>query len=108
MTHAGGKVDMRMRTLLLALMFLASTSVAFGQAGVATILGTVTDNSGAAIAKARVQVTNVGTNIAERTETTDAGTYSVPYLKPGVYRVTVEFAGFQKAAVDGINLVVDQ
>src|SRR5579872_792054 len=99
---------MSKRTLLLALMFLVSTGVAFGQAGLGTILGTVTDNSGAAVAKARVEVTNVGANITERTETTDAGTYSVPYLKPGVYRVTVEFAGFDRAAVGGITLVVDQ
>jgi hypothetical protein len=99
---------MRGPTILLALMLLASSGAVFGQAGSATILGTVTDNSGAAVGKARIQITNVGTNVTERTETTDAGTYSVPYLKSGVYRVTVEFAGFQKAVVDGITLVVDQ
>ncbi len=99
---------MKMPRVLVALMFLVSAGALYGQGGVGAILGTVTDNSGATVAKARVQVTNVSTNVTERTETTDAGTYSVPYLKPGVYRVSVEFTGFQKAVVDGITLVVDQ
>src|SRR5215475_1766148 len=98
----------KVRVLLFVLLLLTSTRLVYGQAGVGTILGTVTDNSGATIAKAHVNVTNVNTNVTERTETTDAGTYSVPYLKPGIYRVTVESTGFQKAVVDTINLVVDQ
>src|SRR5215813_13547835 len=98
----------KVRGLLFVLLLLTSTRLVYGQAGVGTILGTVTDNSGATIAKAHVNVTNVNTNVTERTETTDAGTYSVPYLKPGIYRVTVESTGFQKAVVDTINLVVDQ
>jgi hypothetical protein len=106
--HTGRKWKMRTRSLLLALILFASAGVLYGQAGVGTILGTVTDNSGATVAKAQVIVTNVNTNITERTETTDAGTFSVPYLKPGVYRVSVESSGFQKAVVDTINLVVDQ
>ena len=106
--HLGRTWKTGVRSLLFALLFLISARLLYGQAGVGTILGTVTDNSGATIAKAHVSVTNVNTNITERTETTDAGTYSVPYLKPGIYRVTVESTGFQKAVVDTINLVVDQ
>jgi hypothetical protein len=99
---------MKTQSVLVALIFLVSAGALYGQGGVGAILGTVTDNSGAVVAKARVQVTNVNTNVTERTETTDAGTYSVPYLRPGLYQVTVEFAGFQKAVVEGITLVVDQ
>jgi outer membrane receptor protein involved in Fe transport len=106
--HAGRKTKMRTRSLLLALLLFASAGALYGQAGVGTILGTVTDNSGATIAKAQIVVTNVNTNISERTESTDAGTFSVPYLKPGLYRLSVEITGFQKAVVDSINLVVDQ
>ena len=106
--YTGRKLKMKTRILLLALTLFASAGVLYGQAGVGTILGTVTDNSGATVAKAQVTVTNVNTNITERTETTEAGTFSVPYLKPGFYRVTVESSGFQKAVVDTINLVVDQ
>jgi hypothetical protein len=106
--HTGREWTMRTRSVLLALVLFASAGVLYGQAGVGTILGTVIDNSGATVARAQVTVTNVNTNVAEKTETTEAGTYSVPYLKPGVYRVTVEATGFQKAVVDTVNLVVDQ
>jgi hypothetical protein len=106
--HAGRTLKLTTRGFLLALILFIAAGVLYGQAGVGAILGTVTDNSGATIAKAQVSVTNVNTNVTERTETTEAGTYSVPYLKPGVYRVTVESSGFQRAVVDSITLVVDQ
>src|ERR1700730_372679 len=105
MIRAGRNSKLKMQTILVALIFLVSAGRLYGQGGVGAILGTVTDNSGGAIAKAQVRVTNVSTNVTEKTETTDAGTFSIPYLKPGVYQVTVEFAGFQKEVVDGINLV---
>ncbi len=72
----------------------------------ATIVGTVTDQQGAVIPKAKVIVTNVQTKVAVETQTNQAGYYSVPYLHPGHYEVTVESAGFGKARVSGINLTV--
>ncbi len=76
----------KMRFVTLAACLLFSARASYPQGGVGTILGTVTDISGGAVAKAQVQVTNVSTNVTQRAETTDAGTFSVPYLKPGVYR----------------------
>src|ERR1700693_3713007 len=58
-----------------------------------TILGTVTDSSGAAIAGAAVAVKNVNTGLSRTVSTSEDGTYSVPELPIGTYAVTVEKAG---------------
>lgn len=94
---------------LIALPLLLPTALLHAQGGAtATILGTVTDSSGAVIPKASIVVTNIGTSVASRTETSGTGNYTVPYLNPGVYRVTVQAPGFQQAIIDKITLVVDQ
>ena len=81
----------------------------YGQGGAyGTILGTVTDNSGAVVVKASVDVANLATGVIKHTETTTSGDYTVPYLQPGSYRVTVQAQGFQKSTVDNIGLVVGQ
>jgi len=102
--------EMKLRSLLLCVLFIMGTAgQVYGQGrGVGTILGTISDSSAAIIAKAKVTVTNTATNINQVTESNDDGNYAVPYLRPGTYRVTVEAAGFQKTAVDNINLAVDQ
>src|ERR1700685_3605282 len=61
-----------------------------------TILGTVTDSSGAAVAGATVTVKNIDTGLIRTTETTADGTFSVPELPIGNYSVTVEKSGFQR------------
>ncbi len=101
---------MKLRGLLFCLLFIMGTAGrAFGQGGdVGSIVGTVTDASGAAVANAKVQVTNTATNISKQITTNDSGNYTVPYLRPGTYRVTVEAAGFDKSVVDNVSLVVAQ
>jgi hypothetical protein len=97
------------RNFLLCLLVISSATLLYGQAGATgTIIGTVTDNSGAVVAKVSVDVTNIDTAVTKHTETTSTGDYSVPYLQPGTYRVTVEARGFQKSVVDGVVLVVAQ
>ena len=91
------------------LTVVASASLLFAQGGATgTILGTVTDSSGAVIANADVIVTNTATNIAHPTKTTASGDFTVPYLAPGVYSVSVDANGFQKQHVNSVNLVVAQ
>jgi hypothetical protein len=74
----------------------------------ATILGTVTDNSGSAVQGAAVVVRNTGTDERRTTKTNDRGDYEVPALNIGAYEVSVEHPGFRKAIVSGIELVVNQ
>src|SRR5437016_2108950 len=104
---------MRMSTtrfaLLTVLVTLQSVGLLWAQGGAAgTILGSVKDNSGAVVTNASVDVTNTATGVTKRTATTSSGDYTLPYLQPGTYRVTVQAAGFQKFVVDNISLVVGQ
>src|SRR5438445_12420406 len=104
---------MRMSTtrfaLLTVLVTLLSVGLLWAQGGAAgTILGSVKDNSGAVVTNASVDVTNTATGVTKRTATTSSGDYTLPYLQPGTYRVTVQAAGFEKFVVDNISLVVGQ
>jgi Carboxypeptidase regulatory-like domain len=102
--------EMKLRSLLCCLFFiLGIAGRVCGQGGdVGSIVGTITDATGAAVANAKVLVTNTATNISKEITTSDTGNYTVPYLRPGVYRVTVEAAGFDESVVDNISLVVAQ
>jgi len=82
--------------------------VSYSQNVTGTILGTVTDSKGDAVANATVTITNTDQNIAVRTVTTDQqGQYVVPLLPVGRYRVTAEATGFKKAIQAGIVLNVN-
>lgn len=72
----------------------------------ATIVGRVTDPSGAAIIGAQVRATNVETNLSTRAVTGATGDYVVPFLPPGRYRVEIEHPGFRKYQRDGVVLQV--
>jgi outer membrane receptor protein involved in Fe transport len=71
-----------------------------------TILGTVTDTSGAAISGATVAVKNVDTGLTRTVTTSTDGSYAVPELPIGNYSVTVEMSGFKSAVVTGIRVEV--
>ena len=81
----------------------------FGQAGATgTILGTVTDATGAIVPNVSVTVTNTGTNSAIKTVTSSSGDFNAPALNPGTYTVSAEAKGFQKSVTTGFNLDVNQ
>src|SRR6266849_4319262 len=81
------------------------TSPVYAQTtGAATILGTVTDTSGAVIPGAKVVVSNTETGFKFDGVTNSDGYYFVPYLRPGIYNVTIEAQGFKKYVRDGIEL----
>ena len=82
--------------------------IAPAQQTTATIVGNVTDSTGAAVVGATVTVINTGTNAARTTTTESDGKYSLPSLTPGPYRLTVEMGGFQKRQVSNINLDASQ
>jgi outer membrane receptor protein involved in Fe transport len=69
----------------------------FGQDATGRVIGTVTDPTGAAIAGARVTVTNTQTGATREVTTGGDGTYEVLQLPIGTYSVTVEGQGFRKA-----------
>ncbi len=78
------------------------------QSELATLAGTVTDQSGAVVAGANVKVTNEGTNIATTVQTNENGRYFAPSLKPGVYTVAASRSGFKTVVNSGVTLQVNQ
>lgn len=60
------------------------------------VTGRVTDSSGAVIAAAAVQMTNVDTNVVSRSLADSQGNYDVRNLVPGRYRLSVELQGFKR------------
>jgi hypothetical protein len=93
---------------LLLVAALAVVCPARAQQGRGTILGTVTDTSGAVVPGAQVTITNTATNLTSTATTNDEGVYSVPNLLVGTYSVTVTKEGFKKFVRTGILLEVDQ
>ncbi|MBV9442382.1 MAG: carboxypeptidase regulatory-like domain-containing protein, partial [Acidobacteriaceae bacterium] len=89
-------------------LLLVTGSVAFAQRDLGTITGTVVDAQGAAIANAKVTITNEATAVVSDTVTNDTGSYSRPALNPGNYSVAVEAPGFQRAEQKGIVLTPSQ
>jgi len=67
----------------------------YAQAPTGTILGSVTDSSGAAIPNANITVTNKGSGAERKLATNAAGLYDAPALQPGEYDVRAEVAGFR-------------
>ena len=80
-----------MYVCLAVLALLISVGRVQGQAETATISGTATDASGGALASAKVEATNVGTNVAQSTATDAQGRYSMAQLRlvPTVRRLAL-------------------
>jgi hypothetical protein len=89
----------------LALGFCASTSV--GQAVYGSIIGTVTDPQGNAVAGAKVTVTSITKNTSEETTTNDSGNFSAIHLIPDTYKIKIEAAGFKSYDVPSVIVQVD-
>ena len=91
--------------IILVFVLLAAVSLS-AQTFRGTILGTVTDPSGAVVAGAKVTVKNTGTGLERSTETSGDGSYSLPELPIGAYNVTVTQSGFQTFVATGVTVDV--
>jgi len=99
---------MMKRSLQIASLAALCSLAGWAQEFRATITGRVLDGSGALISGATVKAVNSGTN-ETNTATTDAsGVYSIPFLRPGQYTVTVTQAGFKTAVRSNISLAISQ
>jgi hypothetical protein len=77
-------------------LFVALSNVGWGQSFYGSIVGTVTDASGAIIPDATVKVTNVGTNTVQTVKTDAGGKFSAVNLVPANYNVEVTKTGFKR------------
>jgi len=108
-THAGSigltvrRWDLRLTLLLAALVLLFA---AHGFAQEATFVGTVMDPSGAAVANAKVTLTNLDTNVAKELKTNDSGQFTAVDIHIGHYNIKVEMTGFKTEEKKGLVLQV--
>jgi outer membrane receptor protein involved in Fe transport len=82
----------------LAVLPLIWASVASAQIGGGSLVGNVTDPSGAAISGARVIVTNLDTGVSRETTANETGYYEFPLLPAGLYRLEAEQPGFRRVS----------
>ena len=73
-----------------------------------TITGRVSDNSGAPLAGATVDITNVATGFTVALRTNESGNYNAPFLSPGLYRITTSSPGFKRAAQDNVQVRIGE
>ena len=99
----------RSMTLVLVAVFCLLTGTgAFGQRTTGRLRGQILDPSGGAVANAQVTVTNQQTGVTVTITTTSAGTYELPSVLPGLYRVSVEAKGFRNLVKKDPPVLADQ
>jgi len=94
--------------LLGVALLVVLTGTAAAQEFRATVKGQIVDSSKASLPGATVTVRNQDTNEVATATTNAEGNYTVPFLRPGTYTVTVEMSGFQKYTRSDMRLEVSQ
>ena len=97
---------MRLAVMILGTVFLSLSAAAQGSFG--TILGTVTDSTGAVVVGAQVTVTNTQTGVSRTLISDAAGAYNAPNLVPGNYTVHAQATGFKMFVHPKVMLDVGQ
>jgi len=77
--------------LLFAVFGVVAAS--FGQATYGSIIGTVTDSTGAVVDNAQIKALNTGTKVSSTTQTNPSGNYRLTQLLAGTYYVTFSKQG---------------
>ncbi len=94
--------------LVVFIGLLLSAALAVGQTTTASVVGRITDATGAVVPGVAVKVTNVDTNIAQQATSNEVGEYTIPYLNPGRYSLEASPAGFRAYKRSEFTLAVDQ
>jgi hypothetical protein len=92
--------------LVLVLGCLGGMSLA--QSVNSSVLGTVSDSSGAVVPDSDVTLRNLNTGVQQKAQTNSAGTYSFPSVPPGSYSLLVLKQGFARTEIPQFTLVVGQ
>jgi len=93
--------------VLLAASLLGFSAPVVGQSVNATLLGTVTDSSGAVVAGAKVTTAEMNTGVKREAATNESGNYEFPNLPPGRYEVAVNQQGFKRAVRSNVDVLVN-
>jgi hypothetical protein len=97
---------MKTRLFLVLLGFFSSCPLSLAQ-GLGSIVGTVVDPSGAAVASAQITCTQADTGITREAASNSDGYYVIPSLAPSKYVVTVRMSGFSDERAE-VTLLADQ
>jgi hypothetical protein len=101
-------IRLPIRLPLAILLALSFTGVLAAQTSLGTIVGNVTDESGAAIPGVIVKITNDGTATERQVVASATGQYTAPALPPGIYTVHAEMPGFRTEIQKNVKLDVNQ
>lgn len=88
-------------------LFLLPVLPVLPQAVNGTLLGTISDASGAVVSGARIVLTETNTGVARNTKANDGGNYTFPDIPPGEYAVSAELEGFKREFRRGIRVEVN-
>ena len=94
------------RLLLVTFTLLLFLVPGHAQSTAGRVLGTLTDQSGAAVSGATVTVTDTQRGTSRTATTDDSGSYAVPDLQPGIYKIHVEAKGFKGAERPNVQIEV--
>src|SRR5215813_12059104 len=89
-------------------VFLFGQTPVYAQQTCATLVGTLTDATGAVVPNARIKVVNLSTGAAREVITDDSGDYSFAFLPAGNYEVTISAVGYKTKKIDRLTLQVSQ
>lgn len=95
------------RAAVTALLLLASLPT-YGQETRGSIQGRITDSSGGVVPGVTVKAINAATNVAATAQSNNEGVYSLLFLWPGVYNLTVTAKGFKTVKRDGVVLPIHE
>lgn len=93
------------RTSAFVFLLTATRALLPGQVNTGTIVGTISDPSGAAIPAAKITVRNQNTGVEATDKSGEGGLYRLPFLTPGTYSIKVEAPGF--SAFEAKNILVE-
>src|SRR5215472_1069054 len=93
----------RVAVLLVAILVAVPLLAQTFRGGIA---GSVVDSSGAVVPGAAVKITNNATGLSREQDSTASGDFSFPDLPPGLYKVTINKAGFRTAELNNVEVAV--
>lgn len=99
-----GFFERRRTMLLMTVLALTLTTMAYAQRDMGTITGTVTDAQGGVVPNAKITITEIATGLTYEVQSEADGTYIRPALKPGTYSVTAEMKGFRRVEQQNVTI----
>ena len=94
--------------VVLALLLLSAPCLMGQSLAGGSVVGTVTDPSGAVVPGAKVALTSVQTGTTLETTTSSAGQYVFPVVPVGTYKMTVTGSGFQQEVISNIEIPLNK